>query len=112
MDHSRSNVERMELDSLKCRTHSHLRRGPIELVVSGGSGRRFLGNGKDLIKESRHKVDISEHIDHRFNLEKFVESVLWLNDNIGVDNWCYDGMTYHFRDLGHLINFKLRYLYD
>lgn len=77
---------------------------------SGGSA--LIGKGKDLPRMSNHKIDIAEHIDHRFNLERFVESALWLNDSIGADNWCYDGMTYHFRNLGDLVNFKLRYLYD
>ncbi len=73
---------------------------------------RLMGNGKQLLGHTKHTVCIADHIDHRFNLENFLEATCWLNDQVGETNWCYDGMTYHFREKEDLVNFKLRYLCD
>lgn len=112
MDRGRDNVARMEPDRAQCRTDSHLRRGSIEVVMSGETGRsRFIGTGKHLLG-SPHKASIAPYIDHQFGLEHFLDATIWLDDNIGSGNWCYDGMTYYFSDRDNLINFKLRYLFD
>lgn len=113
LDHSWYHVARMEPHSSQRGPDGNLRRGPIEMVMSGSSGKSMLlGNGKHLLGSSDHTVNIADHIDHRFNLKNFLESTVWLNDNIGSKNWCYDGMIYYFKDQEDLISFKLRYLFD
>lgn len=110
MDRRGDNVAGMEPHSAQCWPDGYIRRGPIEVVMTG-NGRTLIGQG-DLRGYTEHKVNIAEHLDHRFSLENFVESVCWLNDNVGHENWCYDGMVYHFRNKVDFVSFTLRYLFS
>ena len=112
MDHSGDNVERMEPNCAQRWSHGHIRRGPVTVAMKGKGRNRLIGGGRRLIGKTGHVVDIIEHINHRFDLEAFVEAACWLDDQFGHNNWCYDGMSYHFDSFEHMVQFKLRYLYE
>lgn len=73
----------------------------------------MTGNGKHLLSSSNSFIfDVSENISHGFDLSKFLRSVVWLNENIGEDNWFYDDMKYYFTSECDLVMFKLAILHE
>lgn len=84
------------------------------MTSGNGTGRSVIfGNGHHLIDDpDAMSFDISELIDTDFTVSKFVDSAIWLNNTIGYDNWCYDGMRYYFSNERDLMMFKLGVLHD
>lgn len=117
MDHGWYHLARMEPHSAQCRINSHIRSWPVEmdLVASGtNTGRTILfGGAFHLVSDpTAFVLDISEMVGDRVTLSAFIESVIWLNNTVGLDNWFYDGMKYYFRCEEDLVFFKLSVLHE
>lgn len=74
----------------------------------------LLGDGIHLLNHDKlNCVSICDYIDTiNFNLNKFNDTVLWLNTTVGKNNWYYDDMKFYFENNMHLTMFKLVMLHD
>ena len=83
------------------------------IVVGEKSGRsRLTGNGNHLRSLSNPIMfNVSENM-LNFDLNKFLKSAVWLNENLGEGNWFYDDMKYYFATEYDLVMFKLAVVYE
>lgn len=45
-----------------------------------------------------------------FNAAKYIDAAVWLNNSIGINNWCAANATFYFRYKTDATLFKLRYM--
>lgn len=81
----------------------------VQFVSTGTNGRTSLQGGDASLARDPLAVAVPyPQID--FDLSAYIDAAVWLNNTIGINNWCVGNKHFYFRHKDDAVLFKMRYM--
>lgn len=77
--------------------------------VSSGKGRTSLQGGDESLARNPLAIAVP-YPQTGFDLSKYIDAAVWLNNTVGINNWCTVNKTFYFRHKDDAVLFKMRYM--